>query len=262
MNRIRRFLLLFLFFHALHGTCSAVALLDGPHFLFVGPEVYYAKRTKEGGSRQSGWLYGGHATYERRKPRSLYFCLDGYYASGDLNGATSSSRTLKSTLTDKEIEGRIGYAFCWDLWRRVTWIPYGGYGFFQGANHFKKPSPIVCNYRNSLEYACAGLDVSWRTHSCWEWGCDFTAKFVLEGKCKITRDPDYDTVHLMIENEMQYEFDLPIRYHTCWNKKNLTFQFTPFYRYRHYGGRMNWPFDFLDTQFQMYGARLMLNVIF
>lgn len=36
----------------------------------------------------------------------------------------------------------------------------------------------------------------------------------------------------------------------------------PFYEYRFYGHRANFPFDFLETKLKLYGATLKLHYLF
>lgn len=234
----------------------------GPHRLFIGPEAYYSKRTKEGGSHQNGWLYGGHGTFERRKHGGFYYAVDGYYATGEMKGKTAAGRTLKSEITDQEIEGRLGYSLCLKRLKKMNLIPYGVYGKFHCTNDFKKPSPLPYTFHDRYEYAGGGLDISFFPKPCLECGLNFIAKYMLDGKCKIKNDPENDAITLLIENKMQYEVDLVFRYYTCWKNKNIHAIFAPFFRYRHFGGRMNWPFDYIDTEFENYGARFLLNIFF
>lgn len=236
--------------------------IKGPHRVFLGPELYHTKRTKKGGSEQTGWLFGGHGNYERKRHNYLYWSLDGYYAYGELNGETPSGKTLKSDITDRQIEGRLGYAFCLKNWKKFTLIPYGGYGYFDSRNDFKKPSPRQCEYFNHFYYGAAGFEASFYPFPCFEFGINFKASFMNEGKCKLKGDPDSGDVTLLIENKTQYEVDLPLRYYACWCDRNIVAIFSPFYRFRHYGGRVNWPYDFIDTKFQIYGAKILLNIVF
>ena len=92
------------------SICSAQYCFDNSiHRLDVGPEIYYLKRKKEGGSYQSGVLYGGRATFERNKVPGIYYALDAYAAYGRINGKTSSGKKLKSKILDSEFQGFLGY---------------------------------------------------------------------------------------------------------------------------------------------------------
>lgn len=255
-------ILVFFILFTAAAECLNLETIKRQHRLFIGPEVYYSKRTKEGGAHQDGWLYGGHGTFERRKHGGLYYAIDGYYATGDMKGKTAAGKTLKSEITDREIEGRLGYSLCIKSWKKLNIIPYGTYGDFYCTNDFKKPSPLPCTYHEHYQYAGGGLDVSFFPAPCLECGVNAAAKYMLNGKCKIKDDPDYDDLNLIIESKLQYEIDLNFRYFTVWKNKPINALFTPFYRYRHFGGRMNWPFDYIDTKFKNYGARILLNIIF
>jgi hypothetical protein len=236
--------------------------VTGPHRLFIGPEFYYAQRTREGGSKQTGWLYGGHATFERRKHCGLYYAIDAYYAIGNLKGKTASGSTLKSEICEREIEGRLGYSLTFNKTKKYTLIPYCGYGDFYSSNDFKRPSPIIYEDQIRFQYGVAGFDASFFPSQYLECGINFNAKYMIEGKCKVKDDPDFDDINQIIESKIQYEVDLPFRYYTCWKNRRIVAIIAPFYRFQHYGGRMNWPFDFIDTKFSIYGAKLQVNVIF
>ena len=41
-----------------------------------------------------------------------------------------------------------------------------------------------------------------------------------------------------------------------------TINVTPFYRFRHFGGRPNFPFDYIDTKFQLYGVQATVGLSF
>jgi hypothetical protein len=245
-----------------NAYCFSLWPVKGPHRLFIGPEVYFTKRDKEGGSKQDGWMYGGEVRYERRPYGGFYWCLEGYLATGEINGKTASDRKLKSDLTDREIEGLLGYSFCLKSLKRLTIIPFGGYGYFDCKNDFKKPSPITCKYCDHFQYAVAGLEASFFPKTCLECGVKLKIEFMMEGKSEVRNDPEFDQVTLLIENENQWVIELPFRYYSCWKNKKIAAIFSPFYRCRHFGGRMNWPFDYIDTKFHNYGASFLLNIIF
>ncbi|NGX42953.1 MAG: hypothetical protein K940chlam7_01242 [Chlamydiae bacterium] len=232
------------------------------HSLYIGPEVYYLKRKKEGGSEQSGWLFGGSALYERRRATGFYWALDGYAAHGQIAGKTPSGKRLKSDLTDVQIDGRLGYSFCFHKCNKLTFIPYGGYGYLYSKNDFKKPSPIPCEFHNRIHYALAGFITSIRLTPCFDAEVNFTAKFMVEGKSKVKGDPQYDDVTTAMGNKNQYEVEIPLQYKTCLWGRNIIARFVPFYRFRHYGGSFNYPFDFIDTKFHTYGATLFIRLCF
>lgn len=233
-------------------------ILKEPQIVYLGPEVYYLKRTKEGGSKQDGWMFGGRVLYERRKSCGFYWAVNGLYAYGNINGKTSSGRILKSTLTEAEIEGRLGYTFCFKFCSSFSFTPYGGYGRYYCKNDFKHPSPLTCTYRDSFDYGIGGFIATKRFNPNFETSLDFSFKQMFTGKSSISHDPEYGHVCLKIRNEIQYEVAVPVIYTTCWKNRVLKLYAAPFYRYRHFGGLLNFPFDFIDTEFRSYGLRFMV----
>jgi len=252
--------LLFFFQPGTEG--SSLWSTSGPHRLYIGPEFYHAKRTKDSGSKQTGWLWGGRGLYERRRHAGFYWAADAYYACGEISGKTASGSSLLSKLRDSEIEGRLGYAFCVKKDAKLTMIPYGGYGYFYSKNAFKKPSPLPYDLDICFEYGLLGAEASFFPFPCLECGLNFKAKYMLEGKSKVKDDPDFDNFTQEIESQIQYEADLPFRYYSCLCNKQFIAVFAPFYRYRHFGGKVNWPFDFIDTKYSIYGARLLISIFF
>jgi len=239
------------------GELSAIWPFNEPVTVFIGPEIYYLHRTREGGSSQRGWLFGGRALYERRKAFGFYWAADGYYAQGTITGKNSSGSKLKSDLTEVEAEGRLGFSLCFRFCPKFSFTPYGGYGRFYCKNNFKHPSPLTCTFRDSFDYALAGLMTSIRFNQRLEVSIDFKTKYMLEGQSEITHDPENDHVSLKMNNELQYELAIPINYNCCWRGRLLKISVAPFYRFRHFGGMLNHPYDFIDTKFRSYGGRVL-----
>jgi hypothetical protein len=235
------------------ATCS----FNEPSTLYIGPEIYYLRRDREGGSWQRGWLFGGRALYERRKSFGFYWAAEGYYAHGIITGKSSSGSKLKSHLTEAEAEARLGFSLCFRICPKFSFTPYGGYGGFYCKNNFKHPSPLPCIFRDSFEYALAGFITSMRFNTCLEASIDFKAKYMLDGQSNITHDPDNESVSLKMNNELQYELAIPINYNCCWKGRLLKITIAPFYRFRHFGGMLNYPYDFIDTKFRSYGGRVL-----
>ena len=225
--------------------------------VYIGPEVYHLHRSKKGGSWQSGWLYGGRSLYERRIPFGLYWALEGYYAYGHITGKSSSGRCLKSHLTESEIEGRIGASLCFKICPRVSITPYGGYGVYDNKNDFKHPSPIPCKFHDRIDYAAAGGILTLRLKPCLEASIDFKVRYMLNGKSYVSHDPDQENTNLKMNNEFQYDVAVPIIYQTCWKNRTLKIYTAPFYRFRHFGGMFNFPYDFVETKLKSYGLRVM-----
>ena len=240
------------------GDLSAIWPFNEPATVFIGPEIYYLRRTREGGSWQSGWLFGGRALYERRIPFGFYWAVDGYFAKGDITGKSSSGNKLKSNFTEVEIEGRLGFSLCFRICPKFSFTPYGGYGGFYCKNDFIHPSPLTCTFRDSFKYALGGIITSMRINDCLEASIDFKAKYMLEGQSDISHDPQNGHLSLKMNNEVQYELAIPINYTRCWRGRLLKITVAPFYRFRHFGGMLNFPYDFIDTKFRSYGGRVLI----
>src|SRR5690242_19205652 len=127
---MRSLTLIFFLIFAIPLQAFQFTALEGPYYLSVGPEMYYSLRNKEGGSKQSGFLYGAHFTFERRAPCKFYWGLDGYIARGTMWGHTGSGAKLKSTLTDTQFEGTLGYTFHKRMNHCLSFTPFVGYGYF------------------------------------------------------------------------------------------------------------------------------------
>jgi len=237
------------------------------HRLSVGPEAYYSKRTRAGGSKQDGWLYGVKARYDRIYDCALYWGANWYYAEGNFSGNTGGYK-LKSRVSDTQIEGRVGYtlSFCHTLRPRVAL--FVGYGYFQGKNKFCKPSPLSLKFRNTFQYGALGFMA--RVCPCPEisLGLNFKSKSSFDGTSKITNDPKRDSLTLDIGDAFHYEVEVPIEYSLCYGNHMLAVSLEPFFRYRHYGGRSNFfkkeqiSIPFHDTKFRIWGARCLLSYKF
>lgn len=255
-----------LFFYAVYASLlcllatenlAAIWPFNEPPVFYIGPEVYYLKRKKKGGTRQDGYLGGVRAFYERRHNRGLYWAIDALYSYGSIPGKTKSGKPIKSHLTETEIEGRFGYSLCFHRYPNFSFTPYGGYGGYYCKNDFKPPSPLCCVFHDKFDFALGGFVATKRIKQNWEVSLDFQVKYMLNGCSKVTHDPIYSNSSIKIHNEVQYEGTLPIIYTTCWKQRPLKINFGPFFRYRHFGGMITFPHDFIDTRFYSYGAHLL-----
>jgi len=248
------FLLLLLF------SGEAQAFMRGPHRLSIGPECAYVERKREGGTKQKGVLTGGRILYDRLKYSGIYWAAEGYWIGGRLNGHSGGGSELLSHKRDSEIEGRLGYNFRMCYLRRYIWLtPFVAGGYFEGINRFKDPSPLEVTFRNTYQYMGAGALFKIELTSCFSFGIEYKMKFPIEPRSAITDDPDFDDETLIVEEKWIYDANFPITYSRCCKKFRLEASLIPFYRFRHYGGHMNYPFDFIDTKFNLYGARLMFS---
>lgn len=255
------YLRIFIFFCCLSFLPLQSLQICGPHTLSIGPEAYYMKRGKKGGSWQDGHLIGFRATYDRLARCGLYMALDGYWATGSLEGESKSGRTLKSDVTEYQTEGRLGFSYTFPQCKRVTWVAYGGYGYFESDNEFVYPSPMIYHSIAQFKYYAGGGMVFVTINDSMDAGFHFKYKFPDEPKCIIDEDPDWGKLTQIMGRENQYEAELPFRYQKCCYGRRLGIQLTPFYRFRHYGQYENFPFDCFDTRFHIWGARLQFQVV-
>jgi len=233
----------------------------GPHKIFVGPEMYYTERSRRGG-KQDGLLSGFRAGYDHIRRCSFYWALEGYYARGSISGKSGKGDRMKSDKTDREVEGRFGYTWKRNLCLPIYFTPYVGYGYFYGINRFKPPSLMMVHFHNHFDYYAAGIQTQAMVTPRFSVGFNYKSKWMNEGKSKVTCDPKYDHVKLIMNNKRHYEYEVPITYKFCFKNRELDGSVVPFYRIRYYGGRENYPFDFYKTKFRSKGARLVLNFIF
>lgn len=230
-------------------------------FFTLGPKIYHVKRFKKG-SQQKGALYGLTASYERIKGFSFYWGLEASYATGQIRGTSSRGNPLASNLTDVEFEGRLGYTFQLETRRVFIFIPLVGLGHFHQTNKFKLPSPLTIHSHDSFNYGMVGFFFDALITPYLHVGTLFKAKFMFEGKSKVSNDPRFPTSTSLIAERMQYSIEFPLTYQIWIWEKAFNASFVPFYDYRHFGGRRNYPFDFIDTKFFDIGAKLLCSYCF
>lgn len=228
---------------------------------FVGPEIYYMKRDREGGSKQGGVLYGVRAGCEHLKRNHLYWGVDGLWAQGTLNGHVCEE-PLKSTWTDANLEARIGYNFQSKCWRCLSFVPYLGIGNFWEKNHYQHPTVIPLHFKNTFLYVPLGfLSQAFLTPN-WSIGLNFKVRLIVEGFQRVSHDPHFEKATLHYNAEPQYRVELPLLYFFCWRTLSLAASLEPFFESRFYGHRANYPFDFFDTHLKLYGATVKLFALF
>lgn len=222
----------------------------------VGPEIYFCERNKEGGSHQKGAMYGGRLTLESFCFHSIYLAADAFVACGELKGKNKNGRPLVSKLTDQIYEGRLGYL----LPRSNSYIvPFIGYGYFHEKNSYRPPSRLPCTYDDTFNYSLVGFLSGFYFTPLLSVGLNFETKFMTDGKSKVTKDPDFDDITMSMNNELQARVEIPLIYFLC---QHLQLQLVPFYEFRHFGGREDFPFDFIDTKFHLIGLRFALGGCF
>lgn len=228
----------------------------GVQFL-LGPEIYYAKRAKKGGVEQTGVQYGVRGGYERVKRYKFYYALDGFYSWGLLEGK-SGERHVKSQFTNANVETRFGYTFQMKNFPCFSFTPYIGVGYIWEINRFVHPSPMTVHFENNYSYIPVGFLSSISMTDQFNVGINFKVRYIWQGKQKVTHDPDYSDMWQCYQEHLQYRAELPINYFFCYCNYDLAARLTPFFEYRHYGQRANYPFDFIDTKYRFYGATLQL----
>lgn len=260
----RIFIAAIIFLQCLCSNASAFLSFRGPHYVGLGPEVYFMQRKKEGGSTQRGFLFGARAKYERIRRSALYWGTDLQWAAGTLCGHNASHSEVRSFKRDAEIEGRFGYT-----WKRKLgcnfWItPFIGSGYFEGANRFIHPSPKEYMVCNTAPYLLGGFLARFDIKRYFSVGVNFKAKYTVGVRSCVTDDlaSNVKKEHLIGEDKFSYNLDVPLYFDFSCGGRQLEISFVPFYNFRHYGTHENFPHDFIDTRFHMYGARLIFSCLF
>lgn len=236
--------------------------LDG----YVGPEIYWVKRIKETGAKQSGPLYGVRAGYDHIYRYKWYWGVEAFWARGTLTGKSRQDPLIedriKSIFTDSNVEARFGYTFQSKYWRCLSFTPYFGGGYFWEYNNYISPSPLHIHCKNTFSYIPVGFFSQVFITPKWSIGLNAKVRYILEGQHHVSNDPKYPSLKQQYEEKLQYRVELPITYFYCWKKYSLGASLVPFYEYRSYGHRANYPFDFLRTDFELFGATLKLLYLF
>jgi len=229
--------------------------------IYAGPEIYYVKRTKEGGAKQTGTLFGARIGYDHIKRYKLYWGAEALWAQGILNGKNDIIH-LKSQLTDINVEARIGYTFQSKCWRCASFTPFIGAGYFWEKNYYKHPSPLAVHFDNEFSYIPVGFLSQIFLTPTFSLGLNAKIRFLLDGSQKVSHDPEHDNMTLHYDERLQYRIELPMTYFINWKCTTLAICLEPFYEFREYGHRANFPFDFFETKFQLIGATLKCFYVF
>lgn len=229
---------------------------------FIGPEIYHVKRLKEGGAQQSGNLYGVRIGYDRIKRYKFYWGIDALWAQGILTGKNDRKDHLKSQMSDLNVEARLGYTIQSKCWRCASITPYVGGGYFEEINNYKHPTPLPVHFKNKFTYIPFGFLSQIFVYPFFSVGLNVKIRYLIEAEQEVTNDPKYKKLKQHYEENFQYRIELPFNYFFCWKSFPLAIGIVPFYEYRHYGHRANFPFDFLDVKLEFYGATLKLHYLF
>lgn len=241
---------------------SSLRLFSFTQDISIGPQCYYLLRQREGGSTQRGVLGGARISYERVKDFGFYIGLFCDYARGRINGHTGAFRPLASKFSDFEAQGLLGFTLTNNTLCPIRFIPFVGLGYLREINKFIPPSALTVRFLDNIEYASFGFLSTVKIFPNFEAGLRVTVKHMLEGRCKVSEDPESVDTNLIMANETQYAFDFPMTYSFSKNWRRYKMTFMPFIQFRHYGSRENYPYDFKETRFNVYGARLLLDICF
>lgn len=247
---------------ALLAFISLTSSLLGDLRLNIGPEFYKLERERAGGAFQDGHMIGLDITFERLKPYCFYLGGEYLYAKGDLKGETPKGNTLTSDVTDELYELRFGFTFCSASPRFSFFTPFTGWGHFKEINSFCPPSPLTYTFTDTFDYVTVGFLSGTHFNPLLSIGLNFKLRFMLEGRSRVSDDPLYNTVTLMMQDEIQVRVETPVELVICPSFFKSTLLVSPFYEFRHFGGREGYPFDFKETTFNLYGTRLALSLHF
>ena len=224
----------------------------------LGPEIYRVYRARHGGTKQSGNAVGVRFTFDHIKRYCIYCGMQGFYGSGILHGYSASGSKIRSRLTDSLIEGSLGYTFQMKYSPYVALTPYLGCGYFREVNDFSPPSPLPVKFVTKYPYVAFGFLSSIYVTSYLTAGLNVRFKAPWETKCTVSNDPDFDKVKQLVTDKIQYRIEVPITYIGSLAWSSFEAALVPFYERRLYGARENYPFDFFETRFSIYGLNLQL----
>lgn len=240
----------------------ALISLNKANVIAIAPEFSWLKRKREGGTSQDGPLYGIRVQYDHIKRYKFYWGVQGYYASGSVDGHTGNDSKIKSRWTDEMIEGNFGYTFQYKYCPHYSFTPFVGAGYFRETNKFGDPSPIHLKFITQLPYISYGFLSSITFRNCFSIGVNARFRTPWEVKCHVKDDPDFDTIKLNVGEELQYRIELPLYYRQALFCSFFELGLVPFYEKRAYGGRENYPFNFFETHVTLYGFNIQLLIRF
>lgn len=231
------------------------------HQLYMGPKWSYVERIRHLGTKQQGHVWGLEGGYDRLKRYGWYWGAQADYLEGNLRGHSRFAGKLRSRFLTSFIEGRFGYTFQQKENWQLAFTPFLGVGYNLEKNRFLHPSPLKVRFKTDFAYATVGF-LSWiHIAERVELGANFKIRIPFEPKCRVTHDEENDPVTQKIGERLQYRLDLPITYRLdCGGRFAIILK--PFYEYRHYGSRVNYPFDFFKTRYRFWGTSLELQYRF
>ena len=228
------------------------------HSISIGPEIYRVNRDRDGRAKQKGNSAGIRATYDHIKRYRLYLGAQLFYGTGILRGHTNGDDKIRSRYTEKQIEGNVGYTFQTKCFPHVSFTPFTGYGYFRDVTKFSPPSALKVKFTTQFRYISFGFLSSAYVLPYMTVGINARFKWPWQTRCKVTDDPDFDTIRQIVDDQLHYRIEIPVTYFGCFLRDHFEFAIVPFFEQRRYGARENFPFDFFKTTFTLYGANLQL----
>jgi hypothetical protein len=238
------------------------AIFLSPHEFVVGGEIYHLKRSRDGGSSLSGELIGVHALYERWRKKSFLFFLEGSYSKGSLFGKTREGDSLKSHVSESDLDIALGYVFALKKAWCFSFGPFVGGGRFEEVNRFISPSPLTYCMFSHYYYGMGGLKAYYEASENFRIGFVIKIKHPIDPLCDISNDPDFDSFTLLVGDKTFGDVEVPIALVKSWPSCHLFLSCTPFYEFRKLGGMANYPFDFIKTTYHAWGTRLEFGARF
>ncbi|MBS4168434.1 hypothetical protein PARA125_001072 [Parachlamydia sp. AcF125] len=226
------------------------------HKFSCGPTFYHVHRTREGGTKQTGWIYGARLNYERIKRFGFYWGLEGRLAAGTLTGHSGNGHKLKSTFIDNNVEGRFGYTLQQKRGCQLSFTPYMGIGYIWEKNAYRRPSPLLLHFLTRYPYCAIGFLSNMEVLANLGIGLNYKAWFMYNAHCKVSHDPAFGSRSLKIQDKTSHRAELPITYHYSPPCAHMDIALVPFYELRHYGRYFSFPFSFADTKIKNYGVHL------
>lgn len=255
---MQKLLIIILLNMLLFSPCTLSGFLS-PQTLNVGPEIYHIKRIRHGGTHQKGFLYGATMQYEHLSEYGLYLSAQARLAYGQLTGLSGKGQRISSHQLDSDLEGCLGGSYSF---HKFTLAAFGGGGYYYGMNKYEHPTPIHLKFRDTFSFLTLGSLIQWNPDEGVILTLAHKVRFMIDGCSKIMNDPHYDAHALPMNEQRHYEISLSQSFIRPLKKGFYAVSFTSFYRYRHYGERANFPFDFIDTKFIIYGINASASYLF
>lgn len=233
-----------------------------PKQISLGPEIFYLKRSREGGSSQSGTLCGVRASFDRLARCKWYLGGEAAYANGDINGKSGGGARLRSYFTQSNVEGRLGYTFQSQGEEYLSFTPYVSAGYYLELNNYRNPSALKVHFKNRFYYGGVGCILWACLNEKMYFGLNVTGRWSYDGKVTTSHDPELDSVEIKYMQKVQCRVSLPFSIQFSASPSCVYVDFVPFFEYRHYGRKRAIPFDFLDTRIRCWGGDIMITWIF